>query len=157
MALSRVVIFSFRQFQFHIRIKSDYKPNNKFKMYVMPVCILIFAICRPFYIADNIHYSAPITYNRCWIQYFEPFQQANYKICLVVWKTCWSKHRLCFGQSLFTRKETYLFLITIPFGHRLITSVSLFKLSIQDVLLDKDIIITHLISSDISVFVIKLE
>ena len=91
MALSRVVIFSFRQFQFHVRIKSDYKPNNKFKMYVMPLGILYFAITR------------------CWNQYFEPFQQADYKICLVVWKTCWSKHRLCFGQSLFTRKENLSF------------------------------------------------
>ena len=79
-------------------------------MYVMPLGILNFAIFGElFELADNIHYSAPITYNRCWIQYFEPFQQANYKICLVVWKTCWSKHRLCFGQSLFTRKENLSF------------------------------------------------
>lgn len=80
MALSRVVIFSFRQFQFHVRIKSDYKPNNKFKMYVMPVGVLNFAIFgEVFELADNIHCSAIVTYNRCWIQYFEPFQQAKIK------------------------------------------------------------------------------
>ena len=44
MALPRVVIFSFRQFQFHVRNKSDYKPNDKFKMYGMPEGIINFAI-----------------------------------------------------------------------------------------------------------------
>ena len=48
-------------------------------MYVMQVGILNFAIFRPFYITANIHYSALVTYNRCWIQYFEPFQQAKIK------------------------------------------------------------------------------
>ena len=140
MALPRVVIFSFRQFQFHVRNKSDYKPNSKLKMYVM------YRFCnRGFMLIIVAGFNILNLSNK---------QILNLSSCM---ENVLVKTQTLLRSKFIYEKGKLIFFDNHSLRHRLITSVSLFKLSIQDVLLDKDIIITHLISSDISVFVIKLE